>query len=49
MSTAVAAFDPETELLKAADGRAGPELSMVIPAMNERIAILEFIETFGPK
>ncbi len=44
MSTARAVLDPEIHLLKPKDDAADPELSIVIPAMNERITIAEFLE-----
>src|SRR5712672_2717236 len=38
------AHDPEIQLLIPASDVPEPELSIVIPAMNERITIVEFIE-----
>jgi len=39
-----AAFDPELRLLVPEDDVDSPELSIVIPAMNERITIAEFVD-----
>jgi len=41
--TIPSSFDPDVSLLIPADDVADPELSIVIPAMNERITIIEFL------
>jgi glycosyltransferase involved in cell wall biosynthesis len=44
MSTPVTTFDPEVQLLIPEDDIADPELSIVIPALNEGITIVQFLQ-----
>jgi glycosyltransferase involved in cell wall biosynthesis len=44
MSTAAATLDPEIRLLRPEDDVVDPEFSIVIPALNERITIVEFLQ-----